>query len=261
MAQGQGSVFLIGGGWTTAGFAHTYGPFVASVTANGGSRIACILLDDDEDDRDAYFARNVTAFAAVGFTGLDPVFVSSTRPLMESDIAGADGIFVGGGLTPDYYDAIVPSAGTWLPAMIERGIPYAGFSAGAMIAPAHGIIGGWKLRRDNGDDLAICSEDVSEDEEYLDIRPGLGLVPFAVDVHASQYGTPTRLLHAVNAGLVPEGWAIDEDTALEVISGKITVHGLGSAYLARPTATPSLTVDILTHGTSPLSIDTPFVGG
>ena len=134
-----------------------------AASAAAAARIACILLDDD--DRDAYFARSVTAFAAVGFTGLEPVFVSPARPLRESDVTGADGIFVGGGLTPDYYDAIVPSAAVWLPAMIERGIPYAGFSAGAMIAPTHGIIGGWKLRRDDSHDLAICSEDVSEDLE------------------------------------------------------------------------------------------------
>lgn len=37
------------------------------------------------------------------------------------------------------------------------------------------------------------------------MRPGLGLVPFAVDVHASQHGTPTRLMHAIDAGLVQEG--------------------------------------------------------
>lgn len=36
----RGLVFLIGGGRTDAGFSHTYGPFVASVIANGGSRIA-----------------------------------------------------------------------------------------------------------------------------------------------------------------------------------------------------------------------------
>jgi cyanophycinase len=240
----RGSVFLIGGGWNPAAFPHTYGRFAAAVTANGGSRIACILLDEDE--RDDYFARSVSAFAAIGVTDLYPVFVSPDRALRESDVEGAAGILVGGGLTPDYYDAIVPSAGTWLPTLIEKGVPYAGFSAGAMIAAATGIIGGWKLRRGD-DDLAICSEDVSEDEEYLDVRPGLGLTPFAVDVHASQYGTPTRLLHTVNAGLAPEGWAIDEDTMVELAPGKIAVSGLGSAYHVRP-ASESLTVDILGHG-------------
>ncbi|HEV2067463.1 MAG TPA: hypothetical protein VGR08_11570, partial [Thermomicrobiales bacterium] len=112
------------------------------------------------------------------------------------------------------------------------GIPYAGFSAGALVAPSQGIIGGWKLRHGSAD-LVICSEEVSEDEEYLDIRPGLGLAPFAVEVHASQYGTPTRLLHAVRAGLVSEGWAIDEETMIEFRDGEATVSGLGSAYHVR----------------------------
>ncbi len=240
----QGSVFLIGGGWDPAAFPHTYGRFAAAVTANDRGRIACILLDEDE--RDAYFARSAAAFAAIGVTDLYPVFVSPDRALRESDVDGAAGILVGGGLTPDYYDAIVPSAASWLPKLIEAGIPYAGFSAGAMIAATTGIIGGWKLRR--GDDgLVICSEDVSEDEEYLDVRPGLGLAPFAVDVHASQYGTPTRLLHTVNAGLAPEGWAIDEDTMVELAPGKIAVSGLGSAYHVHPGG-GSLTVEILGHG-------------
>jgi cyanophycinase len=225
----RGPIFLVGGGWVEAGYQHTWGRFAAAV---GTGEIACVLLDGP--DRDAYFARNVDAFAAVGASNLRPVFVSPTHPLRADDLAGAGGILIGGGLTPDYYDAIVPAASAWLPMVLERGIPYAGFSAGAMIAPDQGIIGGWKLRRVDGDaDLAICSEDVAEDVAYLDVRPGLGLVPFAVDVHASQYGTPTRLLHAVNRGVVPEGWAVDEDTMLEVINGQVTVHGLGSAYHVR----------------------------
>ena len=161
-----------------------------------------------------------------------PVFVSPGRPLRPDDLEDASGVLIGGGLTPAYHDAIVPGAADWIPGLIERSIPYAGFSAGAMIAPVQGIIGGWKLRHGSAD-LAICSEDVSEDEEYLDIRPGLGLVPFAVDVHASQYGTTTRLLHAVRTGLVPEGWAIDEDTMIELQDGEVTVSGLGGAYHVR----------------------------
>jgi len=140
----------------------------------------------------------------------------------------------------------VPTAGSWLRQRVEAGIPYAGFSAGAMIAPAEGIIGGWKLRQ--GDtDLVICSEDVSEDEEYLDVRQGLGLAPFAVDVHASQYGMPTRLLHAVKLGMVPEGWAVDEDTMIEFSNGGVSVSGLGSACHVHPDG-ESLAVTILAHG-------------
>jgi cyanophycinase len=240
----QGSVFLIGGGWNEAGFSHTYGPF--AVAAGDGGRIAVVLLDDE--DRDAYFGRSAAAFAAIGVTNVAPVFVSAERPLQEADVEGAAGILVGGGLTPAYHDAIVPSAGPWLRQRVEGGMPYAGFSAGAMIAPAEGIIGGWKLGR--GDDaLVICSEDVSEDEEELDVRAGIGLAPFAVDVHASQYGTPTRLMHAVRAGRVSEGWAVDEDTMIEMSNGRVSVHGLGSAYHVRPDG-DALAVTILGHGVS-----------
>jgi cyanophycinase len=239
----HGPVFLIGGGWDEAAFPRTYGRFVAAV-GDGAAPIACILLDHDE--RDAYFARSVAAFAAVGATGLVPVFVSPHRPLTAADVRGVSGIFVGGGLTPEYYDAIVPAAGAVIRGLVEAGVPYAGFSAGAMIAPVDGIIGGWKLRKGD-DDLTICSEDVSEDEEYLDVRQGVGLVPFAVDVHASQYGTPTRLLHAVRAGAVQDGWAVDEDTMIVVEDGRITVSGLGSAYRVHP-AGEALAVTILGHG-------------
>ncbi len=68
-----------------------------------------------------------------------------------------------------------------------------------------------------------------------------------MDVHASQYGTPTRLLHAVKSGMVPEGWAVDEDTMIEVSNGRISVSGLGSAYHVRPDG-ESLAVPILAHG-------------
>lgn len=225
----SGSVFLLGGGWNETAFPKTYGHFAASIGV-GSPRIACVLLDGS--DRNAYFDRSAAAFAAVSDADVYPVFVSPDRPLRPADVEEACGVLIGGGLTPAYHDAIVPGAVDWLPALVERGIPYAGFSAGAMIAPTRGIIGGWKLRHGSVD-LAICSEDVSEDEEYLDLRPGLGLVPFAVDVHASQYGTPTRLLHAVQAGLVPEGWAIDEETMVEFRDGEVSVWGLGGAYHVR----------------------------
>jgi cyanophycinase len=102
----------------------------------------------------------------------------------------------------------------------------AGFSAGAAIAGEWAIVGGW---RHAGRD--VCAEEAGEDLEPLTVRPGLGLVPFAVDVHATQWGTVTRLIHAVRAGLAPEGWAVDEGTALVYDGDRVTgVEGLGAAY-------------------------------
>lgn len=234
------SVFLLGGGWNDAQFPLTYGRFAAAALQQGPCRIACVLVD--HPDRDTIFGWSQTAFSAVGIDDLYPMFVSADRPLRRADVEGATGIFVGGGLTPAYHDAIVPTAADWLPDVVAGGVPYAGYSAGAMIAPSQGIIGGWMLPRE-GHNLVICSKDVSEDEDHLDIRRGLGLVPFAVDVHASQYGTPTRLLHAIKAGLVSEGWAIDEETMIEVGPNGIVVTGLGVAYEMRKSG-DALTVRI-----------------
>jgi cyanophycinase len=48
---------------------------------------------------------------------------------------GVDGIVVGGGLTPAYLEGLRLSAGT-LAAKAADGVPYLGFSADAVIAPA-----------------------------------------------------------------------------------------------------------------------------
>lgn len=83
------------------------------------------------------------------------------------------------------------------------------------------------------------------------MRYGIGLVPFSVDVHASQWGTITRLIHAVRTGAVSDGWAIDEDTALEVTRGEVTaVHGLGSAYHVTPDGQNGVRVTVRSAGTT-----------
>jgi cyanophycinase len=198
------------------------------------------LLDDPQ--RDDYFGMVQFAFNAAGTTDVYPVFVSPDRPLQRDDVEDATGIFVPGGHTPTYYDAIVPSASGWIRGLVESGIPYAGNSAGAMIAPEQAIVGGWKLTL-AGHQVEICSEDVSEEVDEFDVRTGLGLVPFSIDPHAAQFGTPTRLLHAIDAGQVHAGWAIDEDTVLIVRGSEISVAGYGVAWHVRK-AGGTLSVEI-----------------
>ena len=50
-------------------------------------------------------------------------------------------------------------------------------------------------------------------------------------MHATQWGTLTRLVHAVRSGAVSEGLAVDEGTVAIVRDGELAgVEGLGVAY-------------------------------
>ena len=152
--------------------------------------------------------------------------VSKQRPPVAADFDGAAGVFVAGGWTPGYHEALVEPGTDWLPRL-----PFAGFSAGAAWPASSAILGGHRIG-----DVAICAEEAGEDLEQLTVRPGLGLVPFAVDVHATQWGTLTRLVHAARAGAVSDGLAVDEGTVAVVRDGELVgVEGLGAAYRVNST--------------------------
>ena len=116
------------------------------------------------------------------------VVISAERPPLPSDLADAGGVQVCGGHTPSYQEVLTGTDGEWLAVLAERRLPYAGFSAGAAIAAADALVGGWRIATAAGE-VAVCDEDAGEDLKLVSVRPGLGLVPFAVDVHATQWGT------------------------------------------------------------------------
>jgi cyanophycinase len=230
-------VFLVGGGRDAAAIRASHEGFVH---ACGGGPIAAVSLDEGEDtDPDRWSG----ALALAGAREVSEHVVSGDRPPRPGDLDGAAGVFVAGGWTPGYHAALVEPGSGWLP----PGVPYAGHSAGAAIAAERAILGGW--RRDG---VAVCAPEAAEDLDELAIAPGLGLVPFAVDVHATQWGTLTRLAHAVAGGLVDEGWAVDEGTALQAGDGAPRVTGLGVAYrVARDGERLSVTLARAAAGSPP----------
>jgi cyanophycinase len=143
------------------------------------------------------------------------------RAPTAGDLEGAAGVFVAGGMTPAYQEAL---AGWTLPGRLH----YCGFSAGSAVAARRAIVGGWTL-----DGRPVLDADFGEDLGEIEVRDGLGLVDFAVDVHAAQWGTLTRLIAAVDAGLVAEGVAIDEGTVLICDGDDTRVAGLGQAWRVR----------------------------
>lgn len=228
-------LYLFGGGWQPEARPFTYGSFVRAATREGRVLIALVLAPEQQDDAEATLTRYAEAFASVGVSreNLAPLFVSEARPLTFEALAALQptGVFVGGGLTP-LYEAALCRDSAWLEHVRRAELPVGGFSAGAVVMATSALVGGWRLQV-AGRSVAVTNDAASEDLELLDIRAGLGLVDFTVDVHATQWGTLSRLVHAVNANLVPRGWAIDEDTLLHVHDGQVSVRGLGSAYFVQ----------------------------
>jgi cyanophycinase len=66
------------------------------------------------------------------------------------------------------------------------------------------------------------------------VAPGIGLVDVSIDVHVAQWGTLSRLVAAVEAGLIEGGLGIDEQTVLIVGDGELRVAGHGSVWRVLP---------------------------
>ncbi|HSD76689.1 MAG TPA: hypothetical protein VLA98_04770, partial [Solirubrobacteraceae bacterium] len=146
-------------------------------------------------------------------------------------------------------DALVAGGTAWLQAARAVGAVYGGFSAGCAIAPRRALVGGWRAEV-GGRRVEVCAEEAGEDLDAVDVRDGLGLLPGAADVHAAQWGTLQRLLHAVVGGAAAVGWAVDEHTVLEVDGGAVRVHGEGVVHRVLPLDRGGARVDALVAGTT-----------
>ncbi|MGZ4550714.1 MAG: Type 1 glutamine amidotransferase-like domain-containing protein [Blastococcus sp.] len=218
------TVHLIGGGWDRAAAPALYGPFLKA--AGASPTVATVVLD--EGDGRAEFARWAEILRRTGRCEPVPVLVPLGGRLDVARLGDAHALLVCGGLTPAYIDALVPAAAALRSWLAEGGRPYAGFSAGAAVAAERALLGGWK-----DGEVQVCPDGAAEDLDEVTLAPGLGLVPWAIDVHCAQWGTLPRLATAVaREGL--RGLALDENTALHLDADGARVAGLGTAWSVRP---------------------------
>ncbi|MGW7421408.1 hypothetical protein ACWGJB_15250 [Streptomyces sp. NPDC054813] len=219
-------IFLVGGGWHAP---EVYGPLLRAAGA-GSRRIGCVIVD--EGDGAEQFGRYAGALRAAGECVPVPLLVPVGGRFEPGSLKdGLDGVLVCGGLTPAYQDAFAGCLELLPEVLAEHGIPYAGFSAGAVLAARRAVVGGWLV-----DGVPVCPPDTAEDLDGVEVRPGLGLAPFAVEVHAAQWGTLGRLVAAVAHGWVPYGVAVDENTVLTVADERGLVGGRGRVHVVRPSA-------------------------
>jgi len=243
-------MYLIGGGWSEEAFAETYGPFVRAATGDTGRKIALVIALDDESDRGDVEAKFRSPFESlsVAHDEIAAIFVSKDHPLTLETLTAIDptGVFVCGGTTPLYQEALCRDTG-WLGYVIAEQLPYGGFSAGSSIAAQRAVVGGWRIPV-GASETPIVDEEVSEGLDLVTVRDGLGLLPLSIDVHCGQWSTITRLIHAVNAGMIEVGLGIDEDTMLEVENGVRSVRGLGHVYRVQSDGAARVTVEIFVTG-------------
>lgn len=224
------SVHLVGGGWTSARASVVYGPYLAEAAMLARARartvpqIGVLVVGQDTGDGEAHVAKLIAALDQAGRSTVRPVVITEGERFPALLPEGLDGVLVGGGLTPAYASAVAPLRDR-VRELVAHGVPYLGFSAGAAIAARRAVVGGWLLG-----ETPVCHPDTAEDLEQLTVVDGLGLVPVTVDVHAAQWGTLTRLISAVRAGLVERGVAIDEDTVLIMKREGGSVAGAGQVW-------------------------------
>jgi cyanophycinase len=225
-------IHLVGGGRDEAVAPVLYGPFLRE--AGDGARVGCLLVDEGDGDGPSRFERFAGVLNASGDCVPVPLLVPLGERFDPGLLDGVDALFVGGGLTPAYQEALAGCRKELPDLLLARGMPYAGFSAGAAVAARDAVVGGWL-----GGGVPVCPQDTGEDLEEVEVRPGIGLVPFSVDVHAAQWGTLARLVSAVGRGLTASGVALDENTVLRISADPATdapavrVDGVGQAHLVR----------------------------
>ncbi|MEF3404390.1 Type 1 glutamine amidotransferase-like domain-containing protein [Agromyces sp. CCNWLW203] len=231
------SIHLIGGGATTEADAALYTPFVAEAAERARTagrarpRIAVISLHPEAEEKAAALAELLTVAAAGDADGIEARAVVGRpgEPITLAAIAEVDGIAVGGGVVEDVRAGLEPLFGE-LRRLVSVGVPYLGVSAGAMVA-AEGSLGSGS--RIGG--VPVSPEDSEGPWHELEIEPGIGLVDVAIEVHVAQRGMLSRLVAAVESGLIAGGLGIDERTSLIVGDGRLGSEGEGSVWRVLPT--------------------------
>lgn len=229
------NVFLIGGGGDQPQtWADTYGRFLSAAGAQN-ARLALISVGATAADaaQIAGYYRNIFVKLGLPSEQIVDLALAEGQPLDAPALAtlsamDASGVCVCGTSTPLCQQALCHDL-AWVRWLQEMGLPYCGISSGAVVAGSRAVVGGWRVTVD-GEKHPIQAHWASEGLDELEVRPGLGLAPFAIECHAGQWGNLTRLIHAVAMELVDVSWAIDEDTLLEIGERGIFTNGLGHTY-------------------------------
>jgi cyanophycinase len=236
------AIYLVGGDPATCPTPSLLDGFRAEVAARDGALVVVLV------ERDGVLENHLPRYTDLAGPGVEirVVLIGDDSEVAPESFSEAAGIVVAGGPTPRYHAGLHDVAGV-VRSAVESGTPYAGFSAGAMIAGQTSLVGGHRMGT-----LEVVHEDCSEGLTQIALESGLGLVPFTSDVHAAQAGTLSRAVAIVDNGWVPRAVAIDEDTVLVVGPSSMRVVGTGSVWFCE--AEPVHAVRIVRRSAGPVDL-------
>ncbi|MCI0476149.1 MAG: Type 1 glutamine amidotransferase-like domain-containing protein [Anaerolineales bacterium] len=197
-------LFLLGG---SAAFDVAANEFVP---ASGGRNARIALLLQGGRDWQKYVPEYTRAWKSRGVSRYDVIVPDDAGRLNSDDVAAklanATGIFIGGGHTATYRRlyATEPVRAV-LRERYARGIPIAGCSAGALIAPR------------------VCAFHPGEEESGARVAEGLGLLDdLLVGVHFAAENALQHLLDAMVSARVRRAWGIDDGACVVLENEKFT---------------------------------------
>jgi len=241
-------------GELAADFPEVVRPFVSA--AGGPNAVIALLLGGTPDQErwvPAYRDPMLAAGAGTVWVFTPDPDRPEVPPEVLQHIRSSTGIFVGGGDPLRYHRLYTGGA---VAALIREryraGVPYAGLSSGALIAPRCCILGGWQVNR-GGHRCTIHARHRMKEAvpEELVLGEGLGLLSgCTVEVHCSEWGALPRLMAALEQSGCRCGLGIDEPACVELRDEQEgRVYGQGRVYwVQRESANRQFRVRVLEPG-------------
>ncbi|HYP39621.1 MAG TPA: Type 1 glutamine amidotransferase-like domain-containing protein [Chloroflexia bacterium] len=231
-----GSIFLFGD--QHYNFAETSRPFIE---AAGGASAKIAMLTEGGERASPYVARITAPWKDIGVEVviLGPVqYAGEPDEAMAQKLRECSGIFMCGGETRNYQRIYVESLlGDIIRERYWEGVPYAGVSAGALLAAGDCALWGGVVTTATNEYYARYRGcyDPAEGSIELQIGKGLGLLHGCVfEPHFAEVGGFPRLVTVMERTGVTDGYGLDEPICLVFEGGKpAQVLGRGRLYHLR----------------------------
>lgn len=217
-------------------FITTSEPFIRA--AGGRTARIAMLFPGGGEGWDRNLAWYCDPWRELGVGEIIPVHpADGADELTDADltqIRSATGIFMCGGDTRLYHRVYAHGkAKAALKAAYEAGVPYAGLSAGALIAPETCSI--WGDHRTTATNTFVLGGSEDGCDEPLQLGEGLGfLKDLHLEAHFAEEGGFPRLADALELTGCPYGLGIDNPICVEIHDEReAIIHGQGRVYLVQ----------------------------